>query len=183
MRVLVSAAKIYAAMFALALLWMLLQGTFSWELFFKVRPGEFPRLALMVLAAAAFLVSLHLYCSRNFFWAQQLEIEFSKLLVPMRMWEIAAMGIVSGAAEETLFRGALQPAVGLIPASLAFGLAHLIPRNPFWHWSLYATFAGFLLGCLFELTHHLFPVIAAHSLTNFVLIMILNRRHAMEAAQ
>lgn len=183
MKVLLPAAKIYAGMSAVALFWILFQGRLSWGLLFDARVAGFPRVVLMALAAALFLIALSLYCNRNFLWAQQLEGEFSKLLVPMRMWEIAALGIVSGTAEEVFFRGALQPAVGLIPASLAFGLAHFIPRHPFWHWSLYATFAGFLLGCLFELTDHLLPVIAAHSLTNFVLILILNRRHAVEAAQ
>ena len=144
---------------------------------------DFPRLALMTLGASAFLIALSLYCGRNFRWAQELEDEFCKVLVPLRLWEIVALGLLSGLAEETFFRGAVQPVFGLIPASLAFGLAHFIPRNPFWHWSLYAAFAGFFLGCLFELTHHLLPVIVAHSLTNFVLIVILNRRHSMEPAR
>jgi uncharacterized protein len=182
MKVLVPAAKIYAILTVLALLWILLRGRLSWELFLDLRLSEFPRLALMTLAATLFLIALSLYCSRNFSWARQLEAEFSKVLVPMRIWEITALGAISGIAEETFFRGAVQPVLGLIPASLVFGLAHFVPRHPFWHWSLYATFAGFLLGCLFELTHHLLPAIVAHSLTNFVLIVILNRRHAMESA-
>jgi membrane protease YdiL (CAAX protease family) len=180
MRVLVPAARIYAVLLAIAFLWMLIQKRLSWQLFLGSQVDDYPRLALMTLGASGFLITLSLYCSRNFQWAQQLEEQFCRVLVPLRLWEIAALGILSGVAEETFFRGAVQPVFGLIPASLAFGLAHFIPRHPFWHWSLYAAFAGFVLGCLVELTHHLLPAITAHSMTNFVLILLLNRRHSME---
>jgi membrane protease YdiL (CAAX protease family) len=183
MKVLAPAMRIYAILLLIALAWIYFQKRLSWELFIGSLFQDLSRLALMTLGAALFLIALSLYCSRNFHWAQQLEEEFRKVLVPLRLWEIAAIGLLSGVAEETFFRGAVQPVFGLIPASLAFGLAHLIPRSPFWNWSLYAAFAGFLLGCLFELTHQLLPVIVAHSLTNFVLLLVLNRRHSMEPAQ
>ncbi|MCI0625026.1 MAG: CPBP family intramembrane metalloprotease [Acidobacteria bacterium] len=183
MKVLWPATKIYSVLFTLALVWIFFQKRLSWAPLFDVSVEAIPRLMLGALGAAAFLVALSLYCSRNFLWAQQLEEEFSKILVPMPLREITAICLLSGVAEETFFRGAMQPAVGLIPTSLAFGLAHFVPRHPFWNWSFYAAFAGFLLGCLFALTNHLLPVIAAHFLTNFVLIVILNRRHAMETAR
>lgn len=183
MRVLVPAARIYAILLAIALAWIFLQQRLSWDLFVRASPEDVPKLILMTAGGSAFLIALSLFCGRNFAWAQQLEDEFRKVLVPLRLWEIAALGLLSGVAEETFFRGAVQPVFGLVPATLAFGLAHFIPRNPFWHWALYAAFAGFLLGCLFELTGYLLPVIAAHSLTNFVLIVVLNRRHSMEPAR
>jgi len=183
MKVLWPAIRIYSVLLALGLVWIFFQGRLSWDLFFDTRVESIPRMILLTLAASSFMMVLSLYCSRNFAWAQELEEEFAKILVPMKLWEIAAIGLLSGVAEEIFFRGALQTAVGLIPASLAFGLAHFVPRHPFWNWSLYAAFAGFLLGCLFELTHHLVPVMVAHALTNFVLIVILNRRHALEAAR
>jgi membrane protease YdiL (CAAX protease family) len=182
MKLLVSAVRIYTVLLTVALVWIFFQGRLSVALFFDSRLENLPRLCLMTLGAAGFLIALSLYCRRNFEWARELEDEFCKVLVPLRLWEIAAIGLLSGVAEETFFRGAIQPVFGLIPASLAFGLAHFIPRSPLWHWSLYAAFAGFLLGCLFELTHHLVPAIAAHSLTNVVLIVILNRRRSMEPA-
>jgi membrane protease YdiL (CAAX protease family) len=166
----------------LALVWIYFQGRLAPELFFDSRVEILPRLILLTLGASSFMVALSLYCSRNLVWAQQLEAEFAKFLVPLKLWEIAAISVLSGIVEEIFFRGALQPALGLIPASLAFGLAHFVPRHPFWNWSLYAAFDGFLLGCLFELTHHLWPVMIAHGLTNFVLIVILNRRYTWETA-
>jgi membrane protease YdiL (CAAX protease family) len=183
MKVLLPATRIYSILLGASLVWIFFQKRLSWDLFLGSGFQSFHRVGLMTLAASAFLVALSLFCSRHFDWGRQLEDEFRKVLVPLRLWEIAAIGLLSGLAEETFFRGAVQPVFGVIPASLAFGLAHLIPRNPFWNWSLYAGFAGFLLGCLFELTGHLLPVIVAHSLTNFVLIVLLNRRHSMEPAR
>ena len=181
MKVLGPAIRIYCMLLGLALGWIFFRGRLSWGLFVDIRVENLPRLILLTLGTSSCMVALSLYCSRNFAWAEQLEAEFVKFLVPMKLWEIAAIGLLSGIAEETFFRGALQTTVGLIPASLAFGLAHFVPRHPFWNWSLYAAFAGFLLGCLFELTHQLLPVMVAHGLTNFVLIVVLNRRHALEA--
>jgi len=183
MKVLAPAIRIYCILFALALIWIFFQGRLSSGLFLDTRVESIPRVILLTLGTSAAMVALSLYCSRNFVWAQQLEDEFAKFLVPMKLWGIGAVGLMSGVAEETFFRGALQNTVGLIPASLVFGLAHLVPRHPFWNWSLYAAFAGFLLGCLFELTHQLLPVIVAHALTNFILIVILNRRRALETAR
>ena len=182
MKVLAPALRIYCVLLALALVWIFFLDRLSWNLFVDVRVENLPRVILLTLGTSSFMVALSLYCNRNFLWAQQLEEEFAKILVPMKLWETTAIGLLSGIAEELFFRGALQTTIGLIPASLAFGLAHLVPRHPFWNWSLYAAFAGFLLGCLFELTHHLLPVMLAHALTNIVLIVDLNRRHALEAA-
>lgn len=182
MKVLVPALRIYGVLLVVALVWIFFRGQLSWSLFADIRAENLPRMVLLTLGTSSAMVALSLYCGRNFTWAQQLEEEFVKILVPMRLWEITAIGLLSGLAEELFFRGALQTTVGLIPASLAFGLAHLVPRHPFWNWSLYAAFAGFLLGCLFELTHQLLPVMVAHALTNFVLIVDLNRRHTLEAA-
>jgi membrane protease YdiL (CAAX protease family) len=181
MKVLAPALRIYCVLLVLALVWIFFLGRLSWNLFVDVRVENLPRVILLTLGTSSSMVALSLYCGRNFLWAQQLEEEFAKILVPMKLWEITAIGLLSGIAEELFFRGALQTTIGLIPASLAFGLAHLVPRHPFWNWSLYAAFAGFLLGCLFELTHYLLPVMVAHALTNFVLIVDLNRRHTLEA--
>ena len=181
MKVLGPALRIYCVILVLALVWIFFRGQLSWELFVNIQDENLPRVILLTLGTSFSMVALSLFCSRSFVWAQQLEEEFVKFLVPMKLWEITAIGLLSGIAEELFFRGALQTTVGLVPASLAFGLAHLVPRHPFWNWSLYAAFAGFLLGCLFELTHYLLPVMLAHALTNFVLIVDLNRRHTLEA--
>ena len=39
-------------------------------------------------------------------------------------WDVAIISIAAGVGEEMLFRGVLQPEVGLVPASAIFGLLH-----------------------------------------------------------
>ncbi len=182
MRILAQAVRLYSILLVVGLLWIYSQRRFSWNLFILVSEERFASVILGTLGTATFLVLLSLFVSRNFSWAKHLESEFSKVLVPLQLWEILAIALLSGLVEEVFFRGAVQPALGLIPASLLFGLAHFIPRNNFWPWSIYAAFGGFLLGCLFELTRSLLPVIAAHSITNFTLILIINLRHSDQRA-
>ena len=48
-------------------------------------------------------------------------------LGPLSLAECWLLALVSGVAEEAFFRGALQPQVGLLAASLLFGAAHFVP--------------------------------------------------------
>ena len=182
MRMVLAATKIYSLLLLLALTWIYFQKQLRWTLFIRLDEDKFTLDLVTGLGAAAFIIGLSIFSVKNFPWGQLLEDELSKVLVPLHVWEIAVIAVLSGVVEETLFRGAIQPVIGLIPTSIIFGLAHFVPRKTFIAWSLYATFAGFLLGSLLELTHNLFPVILAHTVINFVLILILNHRKTMQAA-
>jgi CAAX protease family protein len=182
MRIISTALRLYSLLLALALSWIYVQNQLQWGLFIRLNSDKFLLDLLVGLSAAAFTIGLSIFSSKNFFWAQLLEDEFSKVLVPLQIWEIALIALLSGLVEETLFRGAIQPVLGLIPTSLLFGLAHFVPRKVFLPWSAYATFAGFLLGSVTELRKNLFPVILAHCIINFVLILLLNRRRTMQPA-
>jgi membrane protease YdiL (CAAX protease family) len=65
-------------------------------------------------------------------------------------------------AEETFFRGALQPTLGWLPASLIFGLVHFAPRRELLPWTGFALCVGMVLGALFESTGNLVAPIVAH---------------------
>jgi membrane protease YdiL (CAAX protease family) len=182
MRVLPTAGKIYSGLLVLALTWIYFQNRLRWPLFIPLNEELLARDLLIGLGAAVFVICFSLFASKNFLWAQLLEDEFSRVLVPLPVWEIGALALLSGLVEEILFRGAIQPVFGLIPTSLLFGLAHFVPRKALLPWSVCAVFAGFLLGSLFELTHNLLPMILAHSVVNFVLILVLNRRKTMQPA-
>ncbi len=86
------------------------------------------------------------------------------------------LAVASGIAEEMLFRGALQPAVGLVWASLIFGACHFLPRREIAIWSLYAVAMGFAFGWLFEWTGHLLAPIVAHTVVNGINLPRLARR-------
>ena len=81
-------------------------------------------------------------------------------------------------AEEALFRGALQPQVGLLAASLLFGLAHFAPRRELLPWTVFSLAAGLLLGTLFEETGNLVAPVVAHAGINAVNLRWLSQRYA-----
>jgi hypothetical protein len=89
------------------------------------------------------------------------------------------LALASGIAEEMLFRGALQPAVGLFWASVIFGACHFLPRKELALWSVYAVLMGFAFGWLYEWTGHLVAPIAAHVLVNGINLPRLARRFEM----
>ncbi len=96
--------------------------------------------------------------------AQGLRALLGRLGTPTVAW----LALVSGAAEEALFRGALQPQVGLVIASLLFGLAHFAPRRELAAWAPAAVIAGFALGGLYAWTGNLVAPVVAHATVNAI---------------
>ncbi|MCS7131273.1 MAG: CPBP family intramembrane metalloprotease [Hadesarchaea archaeon] len=78
-------------------------------------------------------------------------------------------------SEEILFRGLLVPRIGLIPSSIAFGLAHVIGYRA-WGEVVVATSFGLLLGWLFLHTGSLFGPWLAHALANIISMNYIRRR-------
>ena len=86
------------------------------------------------------------------------------------------LALASGIADEMLFRGALQPAVGIFWASIVFGACHFLPRRELALWSVYAVGMGFAFGGLYEWTGQLLAPIAAHVVVNGINLPRLARR-------
>ena len=92
------------------------------------------------------------------------------------------LALASGLAEEMFFRGALQPKVGIIGASILFGAAHFLPRRELVLWSVFAVGMGLALGGLYEWTGHLAAPIAAHVVVNGINLPRLAARQAKDGA-
>jgi hypothetical protein len=90
--------------------------------------------------------------------------------------ECVVLALASGIAEEAFFRGALQPHVGLVAASVIFGAVHFVPRREFLPWTAFAIAAGFLLGWLFEHSGNLVAPVVAHATINAVNLWLLSNR-------
>lgn len=99
----------------------------------------------------------------RFAWARRIaaliDQMFGRLTAPRAAW----LGVISAFCEELLFRGALQPMLGLLPASIAFALVHCIGG-----WWLFALVMGVLLGLLYNWDANLWPCVLAHALLNAV---------------
>jgi membrane protease YdiL (CAAX protease family) len=100
----------------------------------------------------------------------------AEMIGPIPTKEAVLLALVSGCAEELLFRGALFAHLGLLGTTLLFGLVHVLPRPSLWVYPLFATLAGLLLGILRDGTGSLWPPILAHVVVNAVNLAWLGRR-------
>lgn len=100
------------------------------------------------------------------------EKEVLPLLSHIRAHELILLVLVVGAGEELFFRGALQEEVGLLGASILFGVLHG-PSRPLWPLAIWATLMGILLGILYQVTENLVVPILAHAIYDGVAIWYL----------
>lgn len=127
------------------------------------------------LLAAMIVILVSRELTRRTDWAARLERALAELLGRLSLSECWLLAVASSVGEEALFRGALQPQVGLVAASLIFGLAHFVPRRDLIPWTLFSVVAGFLLGALFEATGNLTAPIVAHLVINGVNLRAVTR--------
>lgn len=77
--------------------------------------------------------------------------------------EVVVIALAAGVGEELLFRGALQPEIGLVPASLVFGALHTGGRGTL-AFGCWVAVMGAALGWLAVATGGLLAPIVAHAL-------------------
>lgn len=80
--------------------------------------------------------------------------------------EIAMIAILPGIGEEALFRGAIQPSLGLLAASLIFGLLHSGLSRRLLPYGIWTVVVGALLGSVYVATGNIWGSIVAHALIN-----------------
>lgn len=107
-------------------------------------------------------------------WARTLRAQMRPFLAGASSTQLAMLALLSGVAEEIFFRGALQPWVGLVASSLAFGLLHVGPTRAFLPWTLWAVVMGFLFGAITLATGHLAGAIVAHVAINAVNLRLVS---------
>jgi membrane protease YdiL (CAAX protease family) len=83
------------------------------------------------------------------------------------------ISLLSGFAEEALFRGVIQPYAGLIWTSFIFGILHIGPSPKFLPWTGFAVVMGFVLGTTAKLSDSLLVVSLIHTLVNFLNLLDL----------
>jgi len=98
-------------------------------------------------------------------WVEAVLVPIFGSLGPM---EAAVLAASAGLGEETFFRGALQPAIGLVPTAVIFGLAHVgLPRRELLPMLLYAFGFGLALGLL-RTWLPLWPLVVAHAVLDLI---------------
>jgi membrane protease YdiL (CAAX protease family) len=172
------ALRFYGALAAAAVLWrsVWLGEPLLYASETAARAGTAPlRNVAVGLLAAGVVVGLSFELTRHTRAGRALARGLSELLGPLSAGQILLLAAVSGVAEEAFFRGALQPRVGWVAASVIFGLVHFVPRPEFRLWTVFSLGAGFLLGFLFEATGNLIAPVVAHAGVNAVNLTLLVR--------
>jgi membrane protease YdiL (CAAX protease family) len=114
------------------------------------------------------VISTRTFVTR-FAWARNLHRELRPVARELSGTGIAAVALSSALGEELLFRGLLQPWLGLWLQALAFGIVHSQLRGPSkWAWVAWATIMGLSFGAIYALSGSLLGPIAAHALINWL---------------
>jgi membrane protease YdiL (CAAX protease family) len=120
------------------------------------------------LGAGLLLLGLWAAAERIFPLARDLEAKLAQALGPLSGSEALALALLSGFAEELFFRGAVQGTLGVVGATILFGLLHSGPGKELRLWTLFALLAGGVLGLLMVWRGNLLGPVAGHFLVNAV---------------
>jgi membrane protease YdiL (CAAX protease family) len=167
-------------MIAVALVWRM--GLYGESILFSsavaettgVRPLRDAAIGVAVGVAVVFASEV---ATRLTGWGDALARELAAAIGPISLPNALLLAMASGLGEELFFRGALQPRVGLVVASLAFGAMHFVPRREMWPWTVFALVVGLLFGALFEWTGSVIAPVVAHSVVNGINLPLLVRRY------
>ena len=124
-----------------------------------------------VLPATLFVMSLSPQAIR-ISWIGSLQKTLLTLQVVFsqaRILDLVAISLVAGIAEEILFRGLIQTQLGILPASILFGLAHLITPA----YAVIATIMGFYIGFIFQVFDSLLIPIQLHFIYDLFALLYL----------
>lgn len=130
---------------------------------------------VLALLCGLLLVFLSQWMTPRWEATRKLAAEMASALGPLRWRDAFFLAVLSGVAEEALFRATLQPLAslwvgplwGLILISLLFGLIHTGPKAYFLLWTVFAILFGFLAGSLFWWRGGLFLPAMLHITVNF----------------
>ncbi len=140
-----------------------------------VRDTAIGVMAAVAIAAVNYLLLVHAPSS----WiVDGIRKVYAEILVPvfspLSTGSIIVLGAAAGLGEEWLFRGVVQPVLGLPAASLVFGLAHVGGQRmlPLGVW---AAVMGLALGGLAMATGGLIAPIVAHGLYDMLALGYIRR--------
>jgi membrane protease YdiL (CAAX protease family) len=125
-----------------------------------------PGLAAALLAGGA-VVGLSRLAARHTGWGRAMAQAFQELLGDLGSAEILALSLLSALGEEILFRGVLQPRVGLLLASVLFAALHFPYRRALLPWTGFALVLGLVLGAGTAAFGSLWPAILLHFVINY----------------
>lgn len=120
--------------------------------------------------------------SRNFMTGVRLRYERMFRKLRLNWSEIIFISLCAGVGEELLFRGVVQPLLGILFTSILFVLIHgyLNPRD--WRISIYGVYMTLVIVGLGIMTEEIgiWSAVAAHTVIDIVLLADLRKPHDLD---
>ena len=86
-----------------------------------------------------------------------------------KLTDLCFISVLAGFAEELLFRGVIQAEVGVVAASIIFGLVHCVTPA----YAVVATIMGFYIGIVYHLGQSLLIAVQLHCVYDFGALVYL----------
>jgi len=99
-------------------------------------------------------------------WAQELARALKPFARDLTGTGIVVIALLSSVGEEFLFRGLLEPWLGVWLQAVLFGLLHQMRGPSRWAWAVWAGIVGLLFGMVFVATGSIVGPIVAHAVIN-----------------
>lgn len=128
------------------------------------------------LAVALLVIGGTRLTVQRYAWAKRLHLDLRPMAHGLSLLHIVLIAFFSSLGEELLFRGLLQPWIGVLPTAVVFGFCHQMPGPARWVWVCWATAVGLAFGVIFAATGSLIGAIVAHAVINAVNLTYL-RNH------
>ncbi len=170
---------LYLVMALVAVVWIgLREGKISLALFCD--PRTLPLDGAIGLGVAAALVLFWHLARKVLPLARELERLLVERIGRLESGDVLGLALLSGFAEELLFRGALQRAWGPGWSIALFAILHTGPGRAYRIWTLFALIAGAAFSYLVAWRGNLAAAIVAHVAVNLYQLSQIPRRVAQE---
>jgi membrane protease YdiL (CAAX protease family) len=110
-------------------------------------------------------------------WGRSLIRDLSPIFKDMNHKQIIALALLSGIAEEALFRSTLQPVLGLIITSILFAILHTGNKLYYAVWSIFALIFALIVGYLMLWRNGLVLTATIHVIVNLCNIKWLSQQN------
>jgi membrane protease YdiL (CAAX protease family) len=95
--------------------------------------------------------------------------DIRQLFVNARLVDLFTVSLLAGVSEELLFRGVIQSSLGIITASIIFGLFHFVTRA----YVIVATIMGLYIGLFYQISGSLLIPVQIHCIYDFGALVYL----------
>jgi membrane protease YdiL (CAAX protease family) len=130
-------------------------------------PESEPLLGATAGAAVGLLIVGLSHLARHTRAMDGMRREFGSILGRQSQSAVFVIAMTSAVGEELLFRGALQPLLGVWPTVIIFGLLHGGGIKRLWTWTVFATLGGAIFAGLTLWTGSLLAGIVMHFTVNY----------------